>query len=411
MSKANVLWGLLAGTALLLVLLYLLFILLPAPVPPIVWRYFSPEEVERARRYQQVWALVDIGAWVTKTGLLGCLWWSTGAQFISRNIERWTGNRYYLTVLLFFIILWFLLKLISLPFAFYSGFLLQHRWGFSTQSLYSWWVDYGKNSGLDLILAGAGTLIFFWSTSRWPNLWWAVVGLLMAVWLAVEIFLWPVVLAPLFNRFEPLNEGPVKAMVVRLSQRAGLDVEQVWVMDASRRTTKANAYFTGLGRTKRIVLYDNLLENYSLDEVEAVVAHEMAHWQRGHVWRSLILGTVAALAFFGLLSGVLRITVPGELLPGRPYSPHLLILVLLFGQLASFVSLPVQNAISRSWEAEADRIALELTGNVPAMVQLQVHLARSNLQDVAPAPFVEWLTYSHPAPWRRMEAALHQQDG
>ncbi|MGB9663112.1 MAG: M48 family metallopeptidase [Moorellaceae bacterium] len=408
MSKAHVLWGILAGSALLLVLLYLLFILLPAPVPSIVWRYFSPEEVERARRYQQVLGLVDIGAWVTKIGLLGCLWWSTAAQLVSRRLERWTGNRYYLTILLFFLLLWFLLKIINLPFAFYSGFLLQHRWGFSTQSLYSWWVDYGKNSGLDLMLSGAGTLIFFWSTARWPNLWWAVVGLLMAVWLALETWIWPVVLAPLFNRFEPLSEGPVKAMVVRLSRQAGLHIDEVWVMDASRRTTKANAYFTGWGRTKRIVLYDNLLKDYSLEEVEAVLAHEMAHWQQGHVWRSLILGMVAGLAFFGLLYGVLRITAPKELFPGRPYSPHLLIIVLLFGQLASFLSLPVQNAISRRWEAEADRIALELTGNVPAMVQLQVHLARSNLQDVAPAPFIEWLTYSHPAPWRRMEAALHQ---
>lgn len=407
--KANVVWGLLLGSALLFILLYLLFLILPAPVPSIVWQYFSPAEIERARRYQQVLGLIGIGAFGAKTGVLLWLWWSGKAQTMSWHIWRWSGNRYYVAVLLFFIILWLLLKVVNLPFAFYSSFVVQHQWGFSTQSLFSWWVDYLKSSGLDLLLSGVGTLLFFWSTGRWPLGWWAAAGLFMATWLVIETFLWPIVLAPLFNRFEPLNEGPVKAMVTRLAGRAGLEVGEVWIMDASRRTTKANAYFAGLGRTKRIVLYDNLLRDYPLEEIEAVLAHEMAHWQRGHIMRSLVLGMGASFGFFLLLYIVLQITAPGELMPGRPYPPHLLVIILLFWQLVSFLSLPAQNAISRSLEVEADRVALELTGNIQAMVQLQVNLARRNLQDVAPAVFVEWLTYSHPAPWRRIEAALHRQ--
>ncbi|SMB98739.1 STE24 endopeptidase [Thermanaeromonas toyohensis ToBE] len=406
LAKASILWGLLLGLVALLITLYLFFLILPTPVPSLVWQYFTSLDVERARRYQQVMRFSSLLAYLAKTGLLLWLWWSGRAAALSSGALRWSGQRYYLAAGLFFISIWLLLKAVNFPFAFYSGFILQHRWGFSTQTLASWWVDYIKASGIDLLLSGTGTLLFFWSTGRWPFTWWVAAGLFFAVWLLVETFLWPVVLAPLFNRFEPLKEGPVKSMVVALSERAGLKVKEVWVMDASRRTTKANAYFTGLGKTKRIVLYDNLLRDYSPEEVEAVVAHEMAHWKKGHIVKGLLWGMVGGFIFFVLLYDILRLTAPGEIIPGRPYPPHFLVITLVFLQLISFLAQPVENAFSRRQEAEADRVALELTRNPSVMVELHVDLARRNLQEVAPSAFIEWLTYSHPAPWRRIEAAL-----
>ncbi|MBE3581163.1 MAG: M48 family metallopeptidase [Thermoanaerobacteraceae bacterium] len=399
-------WGILLGAVLILSALYLLFLFLPAPVPALVGQYFSPAELERARRYQQTVRLLGLAAYLTKAGLLWWLWWSGQGASMARLVLKWSGHRYCLALALFFGGIWLLLRLAELPFTFSSGFVVQHRWGFSTQGLLSWWLDYLKGSGLDLLFSGIGTLLLFWSTARWPTGWWAAAGLFLAAWMVIETMLWPVFVAPLFNRFEPVADGPIKDMVVRLAGRAGMEVEEVLVMDASRRTTKANAYFAGLGGTKRIVLYDTLLKNYPPEEIEAVVAHEIAHWARGHIVRSLVWGIAGGFALFGALYAVLRISAPGEALRGGPYAPHILIIIWLFFHLLSFLALPVQNSLSRQLEREADRVALELTGNIPAMVQLHVDLARCNLQDVAPAPFVEWLTYSHPAPWRRIEAAL-----
>jgi STE24 endopeptidase len=266
-------------------------------------------------------------------------------------------------------------------------------------------MDYLKGSALDLILSGAGVLLLFWATGRWPLSWWGAAGLFLSGWLFVSTFLWPLIVAPLFNRFQPVNEGPVKTMVTQLADRAGLQVDQILVMDASRRTTKANAYFTGLGATKRIVLYDTLLDGYPPEEVEAVIAHEMAHWQRGHIVRGLLWGILASFLLLGLLYAVLKLTFTYEIARPGPYPPHLLVAMLLFLQLVSFLGQPAQNAISRRYEMEADRVALELTGNPGATVRLQVDLARKNLADVAPPAFIKWLTYSHPATLERIQAA------
>jgi len=404
--KAQLVWGVLLAAVLLLASLYLLFLFLPAPVPDLVAQYFSPAELERARRYQQTVCLLGLAAFLTKAGLLWWLWWSGKGVALARLLLKFSCQRYYLALALFFGAIWLLLKLVEFPFTFGSSFVVQHRWGFSTQGLLSWWLDYLKGSSLDLLFSGVGTLLLFWSTARWPTGWWAAAGIFLAAWMVVEAMLWPVVVAPLFNRFEPVAHGPVKEMVVRLAANAGLEVDEVLVMDASRRTTKANAYFAGLGGTKRIVLYDTLIRDYPPEQIEAVVAHEIAHWARGHIVKSLMWGMAGSLALFAALYTVLRLTAPGEALRGGPYGPHILVVIWLFFHLVSFIVLPVQNALSRQMEREADRVALELTGNVPAMVQLHVDLARRNLQEVAPAPFVEWLTYSHPAPWRRIEAAL-----
>jgi STE24 endopeptidase len=182
-------------------------------------------------------------------------------------------------------------------------------------------------------------------------------------------------------------------MVGELSQKARLPVEQVMVMDASRRTTRANAYFTGLGRTKRIVLYDTLLENYPPDQVKSVVAHEMAHWRQGHIVRGLAWGTLANFIFWGFLFIALRATIP----PSVFVQPYTWAVILLFFILVSFVGSPVQNHLYRSMEIEADRVSVMLTGDAPAAVRLQVNLAVKNLSDVSPPAFIQWFSYSHPS--------------
>ncbi|MGI9861460.1 M48 family metallopeptidase [Moorella naiadis] len=404
-ARAGIIWTTLLILTAALSLVLIFFTLFPGKVPAAAWQYFTPAEVERARRYQQIMGLVGILGFLAKTAFLVWLVSSARAENWLEGVLRLTGGRYYPALVVYFVLIWLLLKVVGLPFNFYGSFVVQHQWGLATQSLASWWSDYLKGSVLDLILSGAGVLLLFWATGRWPRTWWVAAGVFLSGWLFVSTFLWPLLIAPLFNRFQPVTGGPVKTMVTRLAGRAGLRIDQILVMDASRRTTTANAYFTGLGATKRIVLYDTLVNNYPPDEVEAVIAHEMAHWQRGHIVRGLLWGILANFLLLGLLYAVLKLTFTYEIARPGPYPPQILVAILLFLQLVSFLGQPVQNALSRRYEAEADRVALGLTGNPGAMVRLQVDLARKNLADVAPPAFIEWLTYSHPATLERIQAA------
>jgi STE24 endopeptidase len=216
----------------------------------------------------------------------------------------------------------------------------------------------------------------------------------------------PVVIDPLFHTIRPLRDADVRQRVLDLAGRAGVPVDQVYEVDASRRTRKANAYFTGLGRTKRIVLYDTLLAGSGPEEVELVLAHEIGHWRRAHIWKGIglsLLGMGIALwcgarvLEWAARRGAFHLAGPADV-AGLP----LFLFVLLVMHLAS---LPIQTGISRHFEREADRTSLELTGNAAAFIRSEVQLARSNLADLAPPRPVVWLLYTHPPVAERIRMA------
>jgi len=388
--RFNTIWFILIAGVTVLGLLYVWFTVFPGRVNPETWQYFSAEQVERGRQYSRAIRLVFILSTFAQVVFLVWFIFSGRAEALARWAVQTAGG-FWIGLLLFFLVLWLLLELINLPFTLFSGYFWQHWWGFSTQTMGSWWIDYVKGSAISLFLSAAGVLILFRLMNRWPNAWWLAAAAFLSVWILIQTFLWPVVVSPLFNRFTPATDPAVTSMVRDLAEKAGLPVDEVLIMDASSRTTRTNAYYAGLGNTKRIVLYDTLLEAYPLDEVKAVVAHEMAHWQRGHIIQGLILGILGNFILWGLLFLLLRGTVP--LLTRNPVTWAL---ILLFFLIASFSSSPLQNFISRRMETESDRTSVTLTEDIPAAVRLEVDLAVSNLSDVAPAPFVQWFSYSHP---------------
>jgi len=397
--RLNFIWWAIIIMAGFFSILFLWYSLFPGKVSPEALRYFDPGQINLGRDYTRAQRLVFIGSFAAQALFL--VWLALGGRVVS--LSRWAGGlaggNYWGSVLFFFAALWIVLQLINLPFLFYGSYYWQHHWGFSTQTMSSWWLDYVKGSGLDLALTAAGVLVFFYITRRWPGTWWLAGAALLTAWLIIQSYLWPVLVSPLFNRFVPARDPAVISMVRELSQKARLPVDQVLVMDASQRTTRANAYFTGLGKTKRIVLYDTLLNNYPLDEVRAVLAHEMAHWSRGHVARGLALGVIGNFIMWGLLFVLLRSAVPR---PGA-FPPYTWALAVLFFLTASFLSGPLQNYISRGMEREADRVSVMLTGDPGAAERLQVNLAVKNLSDVSPPPFIQWFSYSHPPAPERIE--------
>lgn len=383
-------------------LLYLWYALYPGKIDPEALLYFDPGQVAVGREYSSLHRLLFIGAFLVQAGFLIWLVFGGRAASLSRWVQQVTGGNYWLSIIVFFLTLWLILRLLRLPFSLYGGYFWQHRWGFSTQTMGSWWGDYFKGASLELVLSTAGVLLLFWILGRWPGSWWLAGAAFFSAWLVIQTFLWPVLVSPLFNRFTPAQDPAVLSMVQELSEKSGVPVDQVLIMDGSRRTTMANAYFAGLGQTKRIALYDTLLEQYPPDEVKAVVAHEIAHWSLGHINRGLAWGILGNVFLWGLLFVLLRPVAPG----GMRYPPETLAVMMLFLMLVSFLSSPIQSHLSRGMEREADRLAVMLTGDAPAAVRLHTGLAAKNNSDVSPPAFIRWFSHSHPPAPERIRLVI-----
>lgn len=277
--------------------------------------------------------------------------------------------------------------------------------GLSTQSLGPWLWDLARAAAITGVLAAAGAAILLALVRRLPRLWWLPGSGAVVVLAAVFVWLAPVVLAPIFNRFTPLPESSrVRAEVLELARRAGVDVGEVYTVDASRRVTSLNAYVDGLGPTKRVVLFDNLIEAADRPELESVVAHELAHQANDDIPRGIAF--VAIVAPLGLIFA----REVGLALAARtradPRSPAAVPAYLAGIGLAAFVLGIPGNQLSRQVEAAADNFALELTRSPRALIQLQVRLTRENISDPDPPDLATALLATHPTTVERIGAAL-----
>ena len=402
--RAKTIIGLLLVFTTGFLILYLYHSVIPANVSDAALRYFSQQEIMLAHKYWQQKQTIFVFRFALQVLVLV----STAFGSVGVRLERWThsitSGRRYLGAILFFFCLWVGLRLISLPFSFYSGYVLEHAWGFSNQLAREWVADYLKQGAMDLLFSAIGASAFFAALRKWPTNWWLPASVLMSFWLIVQTFLWPTLVAPLYNRFEPVSDPAITTMVQDLAQTAEISVDQVLIMDASKRTSKANAYFAGLGQTKRIVLYDTLLNNYPLDQVRAVIAHEMAHWKLGHIRQGVLLGIGAVFAELYFLSLVLASSFTYHQLGHYPFRAWAV--ALLFFTLISFVTSPVQSALSRHMERDADRRSVVFLGNFDSAVDLQLNLARKNRSNIVPSRFIEWFSYSHPSVLKRISLLL-----
>jgi STE24 endopeptidase len=299
----------------------------------------------------------------------------------------------------------------ALPLAFVRGHVVEHAWGLSTQGAPGWAVDRLKGVAIAAVTSAVAAVVFF-AVVRWqPRVWWIWGWGAFTALTAVMFFLWPVVVAPLFNRFTPLEPGPLNERVRALAAEAGVPVDEVLVADASRRTTAANAYVAGLGGTKRLVLYDNLLRSNTDDQTAFVVAHELGHQAENHVLKNLAVASAGLLLAFAFLGWLARRGGfwgwGGADGPGDLRAVPLLVLLSIG---LTVLSSPIEAALSRRDEAEADRIAIRLTGDPGAAVSAFRRLALANLADLDPPALAVAAFYSHPPIPDRIEAALATAD-
>lgn len=300
-----------------------------------------------------------------------------------------------------------LLTLVALPLAYVRGFAMEHAWGLSTQDIGGWTADRLKGALVGAVTSATAALAFF-AVVRWqPRTWWVWGWGAFTLLTAVVFFLWPVVVAPLFNRFTPLEDGSLNARVRSLAAAAGVPVDEVLVADASRRSTAENAYVAGLGGTKRLVLYDTLLDAGTEDQTAFVVAHELGHQARDHVLKNLVVssaGLLAGFAFLGWLAG--RAGFWGWAGAAGPGDLRAVPLLLLLVTAGTVLSMPLEAALSRRFESEADEIAIRLTRDPGAAVAAFRRLALNNLADLDPPAAAVAAFYSHPPIPDRIDAVL-----
>lgn len=320
------------------------------------------------------------------------------AQWLPGGLEEaWT-------VLIITILLMVILQIIELPFAFYHGHLLEHRYGLSTQSASHWFADHGKGVLLGLGLAGVGASVVFTFLRQWPEQWWWMSAATFALATVLMARLAPVLLLPMFYTFKPLDRPDLVARLLSLAQRARTDVVGVFEWVLSGHTKRANAALAGIGGTRRILLSDTLLADFSEDEIEVVLAHELAHHVHRDLWRGIAAQTVVLFGGFLVADVMLRRVADPAGLRGLS-DPAALPLLLLVAGTWSFLMQPLVNALSRAQERAADRYALDTTRNVDAFVTAMKRLSQQNLAEEYPSALVRWIFYSHPPIRERIEAA------
>ena len=363
-----------------------------------------PADSPESRRYNRVRRWLGISDFVLGLALL-VLVLATGWSGTLRDFAyRAAFQNYTLAVFLYVGMLLLLGKLAGLGLEYY-GFRLEHRYHLSNQRLSAWATDEIKGFLVSVVLGAIVVEVLYFIIRQEPQHWWLVAWFVFLGMFILLAQLAPVVLFPIFYKFAPLDNEELKSRLVRLSEKAGTRVRGVYQWKLSEKSKKANAALTGLGNTRRIILADTLLDNYSADEIEAVLAHELGHHVHRHILKSILVQAVITLAGFWAGNWVLHYAVDRlhmfETLSDFANLP----LLALVSTVLSFLVLPALNAYSRFNERQADRYAFQSIASVKPFISSMNKLADQNLAERTPSRWVEWFFHSHPAISRRVAAA------
>jgi STE24 endopeptidase len=369
----------------------------------------DPGKQEQAKEYAHIRRRLMLGD-LALAGVYTIIWLMTGWTIELRNYLLNLTTSEWLVVAGFVMIFGGIYFLIDLPLGYYSGFILPHRYDLSTQSLKSWIGDQIKGVLVGGVLGLVVIEIVYFVLRISPDLWWLWAGLILLFFNVILANLAPVLLMPLFFKFVPLEEehADLVQRLINLTEKAGTRVRGVYKFDMSRRTKAANAAIAGLGNTRRIILGDTLINEFTSDEIETVLAHELGHQVHRDIPIGILVESVITLGGLYLASLFLEwgVLVFGfESVSDIAAMPLLALVIGVYG----LVTMPLGNAYSRQRELRADEYALKATGKGAAYASALTRLANQNLADADPEPWIEILLYSHPALNKRIAMAENFQ--
>src|SRR6266571_1920876 len=312
---------------------------------------------------------------------------------------------YPLQVAAYFLILMLGYQIITSPLVYYGGFTLPHRYELSAMTLRSWLADFLKGLVLGLILETIVVELIYLLLATQPQTWWLEVALILLFFTVVMANLAPILILPLFYKFTPLPEGELTQRLLALANRAHTRVRGVFTMHMSSKTTAANAALMGLGNTRRIVLGDTMLDRYTPDEIEVVLAHELGHHVHHDLWKLIIGQSILTFGGLYLVNLALHWAVDTQHYYLRLADPATMPFLLLVTAIFGLVVMPISNGLSRAIEYQADEYALQTTKMIGAFKSAMTRLANQNLADIEPSPLIEFLFHDHPAISKRLQHA------
>jgi STE24 endopeptidase len=360
---------------------------------------------DKATRYHRLRRRASIGGTALGALVLLLFLMSGGSAALRDYTLATFGSSFLLSVLVYVVALVLLSEIVQLPLAFYQGVTLERRYGLSTETTARWWLDHLKATGVALVFAAAAGWIVIGLLLWAPETWWLWAAVCFGGILVLLAQLAPVILLPMFYELKPLDRPTLIDRLGTLAARAGVRVLGVFEWRLSDRTRKANAALAGVGRTRRILLSDTLLAEHGEEEIEVILAHELAHHVHRDIWTGIAF-EIALMTFGFYLADTVLSAAPHQYfgITGKA-DLAALPLLLLTGGAVSLALLPVANAVSRAHERRADRYALEMTKNAAAFVTAMKRLAAQNLAEERPSRLVELLFYSHPSMAARIDAA------
>lgn len=359
----------------------------------------SPE----ARRYNQIRRWLSVGDFAVGLVFLVVLLVMRWSDWLRDLAYHWGAQNYSLSLFIYLVLLLGISRALGIGLDYY-GFRLERRFKLSTQRLGAWAWDEVKGFLVGLVLGSIVIELLYLTIRQWPQHWWLLAWALFMGLFVLLAQLAPVVLFPIFYKFEPLENEDLRRRLVMLSEHSGTRVRGVYRWKLSEKSKKANAALTGLGNTRRIILADTLLDNYTPEEIEAVLAHELGHHVHKHILKSIFVQAAITLFGFWAANWTLHYAVDHHLFEELSDFANLPLLALV-SVVLSFLLMPALNAYSRFNERQADRYAFETTASVGPFISSMNKLAEQNLAERTPSKWVEWFFHSHPSISRRLAAA------
>ena len=380
-------------------------------VPEIFQDVIDPEKLKKISAYTVDSENFSMVATVANQGLFLAILLSGFLPWLVKTISLWKYGQI-VSGLIFFAVLSIFANLLRIPFSLYEAFVIEERYGFNVMSFKVWVSDLFKSIVIGAIMGGLllGLLLIF--VIYGGDIWWIWAWMLVGGFELLLLWVYPVVILPLFNKFDPIENIGLENRIRTLMEKVGLRAKGIFKMDASKRSKHTNAFFVGLGRTKRIVLFDTLLASHTEEEILSVLAHEAGHWKKKHILRMLVPLEILSLVSFYAVAKLLNWSLIYQTF-GFQESPVYVGLFLIgtFISLIGFFAEPLESAISRRFEREADDFALELTGTGEPMTTALKRLASDNLANLSPHPLYAWFYYSHPPLVERIERLKAEKVG
>jgi STE24 endopeptidase len=312
--------------------------------------------------------------------------------------------------ILFFLLLSYGGTFLSIPLSLYDTFKIENKYGFNTLTPKLWIMDFIKSLVLSTILIGIVISIGLWLIQSSPDYWWIWVWCFYLIFSLFIMYISPYVIEPLFNKFTPIEEEGLVKKIKDIMQKVGIKVSRVFRMDASKRSRHTNAYFSGIGKVKRIIIYDTLLEKMEPDEIVAVLSHEAGHWKKKHILKLIILSEIISFISIFISFKILQTNILTDLFQIEPDTFFAKVVILGFiGSIVSFPFIPLSNYISRRFERQADRFACELMENRETIAKALIKLSKDNLSNLYPHPLYAAFYYSHPAVVQRINSILGKE--